>query len=139
MAHDLLEELNRLIGERVRRLEEEHSTPVKSLNSQTFEKTLAENEIVVVLYSAPWCQPCKAFEPLYELVARRLSRDKRVKDRVVFAKVDTDAEPEIADKQHIDRIPSVVIYYRGTPADVIVGAVGEEELVRRILQVVEKS
>ncbi len=136
---ELLAELRRLIDERVKAIEEEHSSPVIELDEKSFEELTKQDKLVVVLYTAPWCQPCKAFEPLYHLVASRLAHDPRYKDRVVMAKLDTEKYPDIADRENIDRIPSIVFYRKGSPVDVIIGAVTEEELVRRIDQLVSRA
>ena len=135
---ELLRKLRESIESRVKRLEEEHSSPVVELGDD-FQEKISSNPVTVVLFTAPWCQPCKAFEPLYEIVARRMTSDERYRGRLVFAKLDTDAHPDIADKYNVDRIPTVIIYYKGGVADVIVGAVTEEELVRRIKEVVDKA
>lgn len=135
---ELLVKLAEAIGERIKKLKEMHETPVLELSDKNFEREINSGKVVVVLYTAPWCQPCKAFEPLYEAVARRMMRDERMADKLLFAKLDTDSYPDIADKQNVDRIPSVIIYYKGNPVDVIVGAVTEDELVRRIKEVVDR-
>ena len=135
---ELLSKLAEAVEERIKRISEMHETPVVELDDKSFEKMINSGKVVVVLYTAPWCQPCKAFEPLYEAIARRFARDERFSDKIVFARLDTDAYPDIADKQNVDRIPTVIIYYKGNPVDVIVGAVTEDELVRRVREVAER-
>ncbi len=135
---ELLSKFAEAVEERIRKINEMHENPVVDLDDKSFEKMINSGKVVAVLYTAPWCQPCKAFEPLYEAVARRMARDERFADRLVFARLDTDAYPQIADKQNVDRIPTVIIYYKGNPVDVIVGAVTEDELVRRVREVVER-
>ncbi len=130
--------LRAAIEERMRRLEAEHSSPVIELGDN-FAEQVSKHPVTVVLFTAPWCQPCKAFEPLFAIVARRMTSDPRYQGKLVFAKLDTDAHPDIADKYNVDRIPTVIIYYKGNVADVIVGAVTEEELVRRVKDVADKA
>ncbi|HET7414860.1 MAG TPA: thioredoxin family protein [Arthrobacter sp.] len=65
--------------------------------------TLEENDIVFVDFWADWCQPCKQFAPTYEAVS-----DKH--DDVVFAKVDTEAEQQLAAAAGITSIPTLMAF-----------------------------
>ncbi|AEM39641.1 Thioredoxin domain-containing protein [Pyrolobus fumarii 1A] len=139
MSGDMLGKLRSAIEERISLLEKLHGSMVAKLTSENFTRFLEKHRVTVVLFTAPWCQPCKAFEPLFEIIARRLLNDERYKDDLGFGKVDTESDPQLADKYNVDKIPTVIIYYKGNVADVIVGAVTEEELVRRILNIAGKK
>ncbi|GAB3517639.1 thioredoxin family protein [Arthrobacter monumenti] len=65
--------------------------------------TLEDNNIVFVDFWADWCQPCKQFAPTYEAVS-----DKH--DDVVFAKVDTEAEQQLAAAAGITSIPTLMAF-----------------------------
>jgi thioredoxin 1 len=68
-----------------------------------FEKTLTENDIVLVDFWADWCGPCKQFAPVYEQVSGQ-------HEDVVFAKVDTEAERNLAAAANITSIPTLMAF-----------------------------
>jgi thioredoxin 1 len=73
------------------------------LTKDTFEDTIVNNDIVLVDFWADWCGPCKMFAPTYEKVSEK-------HDGVVFAKVDTEAEQELASYFQIRSIPTLMIF-----------------------------
>lgn len=76
---------------------------VVELNKDNFEQTINENDFVIVDFWAPWCAPCRSFAPTYE----KVSGDY---DNVVFAKVNTEDEQEIAMHFQIRSIPTLMIF-----------------------------
>ncbi len=73
------------------------------LTKDNFEKTVADNPIVIVDFWAPWCGPCKGFAPVFEKAA------EAHKD-VVFAKVNTDEQQELAGSFNIRSIPTLMVF-----------------------------
>jgi len=73
------------------------------LTKDTFEDTIVNNDIVIVDFWADWCGPCKTFAPTYEKISAN-------HDGVVFAKVDTEAEQELAAYFQIRSIPTLMIF-----------------------------
>lgn len=65
--------------------------------------TLEENEIVFIDFWADWCQPCKQFAPTYDAASSK-------HDDVVFAKVDTEAEQQLAAAAQITSIPTLMAF-----------------------------
>ncbi|MEN8113301.1 MAG: thioredoxin domain-containing protein, partial [Actinomycetota bacterium] len=60
-----------------------------NLTKDTFEETILNSDVVLVDFWAEWCGPCKMFAPTYEKVSEQYPN-------ITFAKVDTEAEPELA-------------------------------------------
>ena len=76
------------------------------LTKDNFEKTVNDNPMVIVDFWAPWCGPCKGFAPVYEKAADG-------HPDVVFAKVNTDEEQELAGRFQIQGIPTMILLKGG--------------------------
>jgi thioredoxin 1 len=76
---------------------------VVELTKENFEQVVTSNPTVIVDYWAPWCGPCRGFAPVFEKVAE-------AHPDVVFAKVDTDAQQEIAQHFQIRSIPTLMVF-----------------------------
>ena len=73
------------------------------LDKDNFEKTVTDNDIVIVDFWAPWCGPCKSFAPVYEETSEKHSG-------VVFAKVNTEEHQDLAGYFQIRSIPTLMIF-----------------------------
>ena len=76
---------------------------VMELTKENFEQVITSNATVIVDYWAPWCGPCRGFAPVFERVAE-------ANPDVVFAKVNTDDEQEIAQHFQIRSIPTLMVF-----------------------------
>ena len=73
------------------------------LSKENFEEVVTTNPIVVVDFWAPWCGPCKGFAPVFEGASEQ-------HQDVVFGKVNTDDEKEIAGAFGIRSIPTLMVF-----------------------------
>ncbi|MGD8589599.1 MAG: thioredoxin [Chromatiales bacterium] len=76
---------------------------VVELTKDNFEETITNNAFVIVDFWAPWCGPCRSFAPTYE----KVSADH---PDVVFAKVNTEEEQELAMHFQVRSIPTLMIF-----------------------------
>jgi len=74
-----------------------------TITKDTLKDTIENNGIVIIDFWAPWCGPCKSFSPIYETVSEK-------HDDVVFGKVNTEDEQELAASFRIRSIPTLMIF-----------------------------
>ncbi|MBS9532261.1 thioredoxin [Mycobacterium sp. M1] len=79
----------------------------QDLTSAEFNETVSGNDIVLVDFWASWCGPCRAFAPTFAAVSEK-------HPDVVFAKVDTEAEQQLAAAAEIQSIPTLMAFKKGT-------------------------
>jgi thioredoxin 1 len=100
----------------------------KELTAATFEEATSGEGIVLVDFWAEWCGPCKRFAPTYEKVSER-------HPDIVFAKVDTEAEPTLAREFDIMSIPTLMAIRDGVIVFAQPGALPEQAVESLITQV----
>ena len=76
------------------------------LTQATFEQTITDNDILLIDWWAEWCGPCKMFGPVFEAASNQ-------HPDIVFAKIDTEAEPALAGSAGIQSIPMLMVFREG--------------------------
>ncbi|MDN5661011.1 MAG: thioredoxin family protein [Brevibacterium aurantiacum] len=100
------------------------------ITKDNFESTITDSSILLLDFWADWCGPCKQFAPVYEEASEQNSD-------VVFGKVDTEAQQELAGLFAISSIPTLVAFREGIVVFAQPGALAAPQLEQVITAVKE--
>lgn len=84
------------------------------LNGKEFYEKIQGDTPVLVDFWAPWCVYCRRIAPAYEKIAQQYN------GKVIVAKVNIDDVPDVAYREHIEVIPTLVLYKDGKALDFVV-------------------
>ena len=91
------------------------------IHEPDFADIIDNNSIVLLDFWAEWCGPCKAYGPVYERVSEEFPD-------VIFGKIDTEAEPQLAQSFNIRSIPTTIVFKEGIGVFMQPGALPEDAL-----------
>jgi thioredoxin len=81
--------------------------PLIDLNNTNFDDEIERYPVTIIDFWAPWCQPCKAFAPIFESAAER-------HPDILFARINCDDEPTLAQQFEVRSIPTLLAAKDGT-------------------------
>ena len=96
---------------------------ILNMNAESYRKYTQAEQPVLVEFSAPWCVYCRRLAPALESVA------EEYRDTLVFGAVNIDDEPELAQSEKIEVVPTLLIYQNGQVLGSIVAPESKAQLV----------
>ena len=102
-------------------------TDIIKVSVESFQnEVLDSNQLVLVDFTAEWCGPCKILDPVIEELAKEW--DGKIK----VAKLDVDANPDLAMQYQVMGIPTLMLFLNGEPIERVTGYQPKERLQKKI-------
>ncbi|MFW5911688.1 MAG: thioredoxin [Halolamina sp.] len=96
------------------------TTPISIEGAESLQSTAATYDVVLVDFYADWCGPCQMLEPVLERIAEDTD--------AAVAKVDVDANQQLAAEYGVRGVPTMVVFADGEPVERLVGMQSESQL-----------
>ncbi len=101
---------------------------IAHINEENFvHEVLKSSGLVIVDFSAKWCEPCKMLSPVLEKISNE-NKDVRI------VKIDVDESPKVVKRYGIRSIPMLIFFKNGRVVDEIVGFVPKERINEAIIE-----
>ena len=78
-----------------------------NINKEQFDKAMESGKAILVDFWAPWCSYCRRIGPAYDRIAQQFEEELNI------VKINIDDEPALAEAEHIEVIPTLVLYRKG--------------------------
>lgn len=93
---------------------------MQDVNTIQYREISQDNQKKIIIFSAPWCGPCRMFKPVLDKVSKELG--------IPFYAINIDEESELATELNIRSVPTTFLY-TGTEVTTIIGAKPESEII----------
>lgn len=94
--------------------------PIHITGQANLDEVVGDYDVVLTDFYADWCGPCQMLEPIVETIAAETD--------ATVAKVDIDANQQLATTSGIRGVPTLVLFANGEQAEKVVGLQGEDQL-----------
>lgn len=107
---------------------------ILKVNASNFRQEVLESDLpVVVDFWADWCVPCLMIAPVVERLAERYA------GRLKVVKLNVDENQDLAIQYQVMSIPTLLFFKNGQVVDRIIGAVGEQVIVRKVEELLQNN
>ena len=102
-------------------------TGIVTGTDESFEAEVLKADVpVVVDFSAGWCAPCRAMEPIMEEIAREQAGKLKV------VKLNVDDSPSVPTRFRVQSLPTLIVFLDGQPVDRVAGLLSKAKLMARV-------